>query len=179
MIESCSKGQSSKIFKYLRSLSSLGSIPTSVSLDSSTATLDQEKTTLFNTFFHSVFTHSSFNLPSPENLSVPASTISDISISELDVFEALSSLNESISMGIDGIGPKLLKHCGLALYKPIHHLFMLSISRHYVPEDWRLHLVIPIHKAGDRSSVRNYRPVSLLCSISKVLELFMTTSLFL
>ena len=173
VIESCSKGQSSKNFKYLRSLSSLGSIPTSVSLDSSTATLDQEKATLFNTFFHSVFTHSSFNLPPSENFPVPDSTISDISI------KALSSLNESISMGIDGIGQKLLKHCGLALYKPIHHLFMLSISRHYVPEDWRLHLVIPIHKAGDRSSVRNYRPVSLLCSISKVLELFMTTLLFL
>ena len=118
--------------------------------------LDQEKATLFNTFFHSVFTHSSFNLPPSENFPVPDSTISDISISELDVFEALSSLNESKSMGIDGIGPKLLKHCGLALYKPIHHLFMLSISHHYVPEDWHLHLVIPIHKAGDKSSVRNY-----------------------
>ena len=46
-------------------------------------------------------------------------------------------------MGIDGIGPKLLKHCGLALYKSIQHLFMLSISHHYVPEDWHLHLVIP------------------------------------
>ena len=170
LIELCSKGQSSKNFKYLRSLSSLGSIPTSVSLDSSTAMLDQEKATLFNTFFHSVFTHSSFNLPPSENFPVPDSTISDISISELDVFEALSSLNESKSMGIDGIGPKLLKHCGLALYKPIQHLFMLSISHHYVPEDWRLHLVIPIHKAGDKSSVRNYRPVALLCSISKVLE---------
>ena len=103
LIESCSKGQSSKNFNYLRSLSSLGSIPTSVSLDSSTAMLDQEKATLFNTFFHSVFTHSSFNLPPSENFPVPDSTISDISISELDVFEALSSLNESKSMGIDGI----------------------------------------------------------------------------
>ena len=170
LIELCSKGQSCKKFKYLRSLSSLGSIPTSVSLDSSTAMLDQEKATLFNTFFHSVFTHSSFNLPPPENFPVPNSTISDISISELDVFEALSSLNESKSIGIDGKGPKLLKHCGLVLYKPIQHLFMLSISHHYVPEDWHLHLVIPIHKAGDKSSVRNYRPVSLLCSISKVLD---------
>ena len=36
--------------------------------------------------------------------------------------------------------------------------------------DWRLHVITPIHKSGDKSSVKNYRPISLLCIISKVLE---------
>ena len=84
---------------------------------------------MFNTFFHSVFTHSLFSLPPLDELPIPDSTITDISISESDVHEALSSLNTTKAMGIDGIGPKLLKHCALALYKPIHHLFMLSISQ--------------------------------------------------
>ena len=88
-------------------------------------------------------------------------------MSESDVHKALSSLNTTKSMGIDGIGPKFLKHCA---FKPIHHLFKLSISHFYVPKDWRLHLVTPIHKSGDKSSVKNYRPISLLCTISKVLE---------
>ena len=73
-------------------------------------------------------------------------------------------------MGIDGIGPKLLKHCALALYKPIHHLFVLSISQHYLPKEWRFHLITPIYKSGNKSSVKNFRPISLLCIISKVLK---------
>ena len=52
----------------------------------------------------------------------------DSLISESDVYNALSSLSPTKAMGIDAIGPKLLKHCALALYKPIHHLFVLSIS---------------------------------------------------
>ena len=62
LIKSCSKGQSSKNFKYLRSLSSLGSIP--VSLDSSTATLDQEKATFLTPFFtqFSLTAHSTCHL---------------------------------------------------------------------------------------------------------------------
>ena len=96
--------------------------------------------------------------------------ISDIGISESDVFEALSSLDPNKAMGIDGIGPKILKHCALALFKPLHHLFLLSLSQHYLPEDWRCHLIVPVFKSGNKSSVRNYRPISLLCTVSKVLE---------
>ena len=33
-----------------------------------------------------------------------------------------------------------------------------------------MHLISPIFKSGDRSSVRNYRPIPLLCTISKLLE---------
>ncbi len=64
----------------------------------------------------------------------------------------------------------LLKHCAIALYQPVHHLFSLSLSLHYIPKEWRIHQVTPIHKSGDRSRVENYRPISLLCTLSKVLE---------
>ena len=86
------------------------------------------------------------------------------------MFQALSSLDSSKSAGPDGISPKILKYCALALYKPIHHIFMLSLSQHYLPVDGRLHLITPVYKSGDKSSVRNYRPISLLGVISKVFE---------
>ena len=71
------------------------------------------------------------------------------------------------AMGIDEVGPKIVKHCALALYKPIHHRFLLSLSQHYLPNDLRTHLIIPVFKSGDKSSVRNYHTISLM---SKVLE---------
>ena len=73
-------------------------------------------------------------------------------------------------MGIDNIGPRILKCSALALYQPLHHLFISCLSQHCIPNEWRIHLIVPIHKSGDKASVKNYRPISLLCSISKVLE---------
>ena len=83
---------------------------------------------------------------------------------------ALTSLNPTKAGGIDGIGPRLLKFGTTALYQPIHYLFSLSLSQQYIPEEWRIHCITPIHKSGDRSSVKNYRPISLPCTISKVFE---------
>ena len=73
-------------------------------------------------------------------------------------------------MGSDGISPKLLKNCALALYQPLHHLFSSSLLQNYLPSEWRTHLIKPIFKSGNRNSVRNYRPISLLSVVSKVLE---------
>ena len=129
---------------YIATLSSTTSVP---SIGKSIASDDYNKACLFNTFFYSVFTRSSFQIPPLEPS--PASSISVIGISELDVFDALSSLDSSKAMGMDGIGPKVLKQCALALYKPIHHLFLLSLSQHYLPTDWRTHLIIPVFKSGN------------------------------
>ena len=139
-------------------------------LDRATADSDLEKSSLFNSFFHSVFTNSSFYLSPVSLLPEPQSVLDDFLITESEVFQALSSLDLSTAMGCDGIGPRLLKHCALAVYQPLHHLFCLSLSQHYIPVEWRTHMVRPIFKSGDRNSVKNYRPISLLCVTSKFLE---------
>lgn len=96
--------------------------------------------------------------------------LSSIVCSESDVLEALYDLDPSKAKGIDGIGPNVLKHCALALYQPLHHLFNKSLVDHCLPTEWRIHNITPIFKSGDRACVSNYRPISLLCCASKVLE---------
>ena len=61
--------------------------------DNTFAASDLDKASLFNKYFHSVFTRSSFQLPPIGELETPPSSLSDISISELDVFRALRSLD--------------------------------------------------------------------------------------
>ena len=161
-----------KIYDYINSLTNSCKIPPLVYLCSSQASSDRDRAALFNSFFHSVFTVSHFTLPSSDNLSIPPSIISDLQIDQLQVLEALSSLDSTKSSGIDGIGPKLLKHCALALYGPIHHLFCTSLTKQVLPSDWKHHCITPIHKSGDKASVNNYRQISLLCTLSKVLERF-------
>ena len=53
----------------------------------------------------------------------PVSCLSDLTITTTEVYQGLSSLDPGKAMGCDGIGPKLLKHCALALYEPSHHFF--------------------------------------------------------
>ena len=83
---------------------------------------------------------------------------------------ALISLDPSNSAGYDQISPKLLKHCAPALCSVLHHLFRLCLDQSYIPSDWHMHLITPILKSGDKSQVTNYRPISLLCITSKILE---------
>ena len=65
----CSQS-STEIFSYIKSLSSAPSVPPIVSLDDSTGSNDCDKVSLFNSFFHSVFTRSDFEIPPLEELPV-------------------------------------------------------------------------------------------------------------
>ena len=137
--------------------------------DDTYAVSDSDIASLFNKYF-SVFVRSSYELPPTHELNRPSSYLSEISFNEQDVFRALRSLDPSKAMGSDGISPKLLKNCALGLYQPLHHLFSSSLLQNYLPSEWRTHLIKPIFKSGNRNSVRNYRPISLLSEVSKVLE---------
>ena len=86
-----------------------------VSLDET----NQEKANVFNTFFHSTFSTSDFILPS-EDLPDAGETFSTVSFTDINI---LVSLDETKAKGIDGICPRILKHCAFALYKPLFHLF--------------------------------------------------------
>ena len=79
-----------------------------------------------------------------------------IDISEEEVLEALSSLDPDKSLGINAIGPRVLKKCAYSLSRPLHHLFVTSLSKHTIPSDWHIHVITPVHKCGDKSLVNNY-----------------------
>jgi len=119
---------------------------------------------------NSMFTVCSYTLPSDANLPMGDTNCADLDISEDDVLEILSCLDPDKAMGLDGIGPKFLKYCALAIYQPLHHLFLTFLHQHKIPTEWKIHCISPTHKSGDKASVSNCRPISLLGSTSKVME---------
>ena len=88
-----SRSHSSAIHSYIRSISGLNSLPAVMTLDSNSAASDKEKAILFNQYFHSVFSASSFPLPSTSELTRPNSFIDAVIFNELDVFKGLRALD--------------------------------------------------------------------------------------
>ena len=90
-------------------------------------------------------------------------SLQDIDICSEEIFEVLISLDPNKASGIDNISPKILKIiryvCAFPLSGPICHLFQQCISQSYLPQEWRIHCIIPIYKSRDKS---DYHLVSLV-----------------
>lgn len=156
---------SSSIFSYIRSLRKQPGFPSAMFSEDDSAFTSHGKAELFNKFFQSVFTPMSTSQKSP-----PTESVGSISFDVDDVFRYLSLLDPNKSMGIDQIPNYVLKSCSKSLCLPVYHLFIQCVIQSYLPHEWRIHKIISIHKSSDKSEVKNYRPISLLCCISKVLE---------
>ena len=102
--------------------------------------------------------------------SVPANYLSEIIVEPDAVYKILSNLNCHKSPGCDSIDSVILKNCAISLYEPVSYLFNQSLQSQQFPDEWKVHKICPIPKKGDLLLVQNYRPISLLCILSKVME---------
>ena len=93
--------------------------------------MDEDKAKLFNYYFFSVFTHSSYQLPSLREVAHTTPALDEICFDEREVYDVLISQDCNKAAGIDGIHPDVLKHCATPLTKPLHHLFYIQ-SRHTI-----------------------------------------------
>jgi hypothetical protein len=69
-----------------------------------------------------------------------------------------------------GVSTKMIKYIGNEISIPLAHIFNLSLSMGVFPSKLKLCRVVPILKSGNNMECDNYRPISLISSISKILE---------
>jgi hypothetical protein len=89
----------------------------------------------------------------------------------------LKKLDPSKATGPDDIPALVLKHCSSSLGKPLASLFKLSFNIGCIPQEWKKANVVPVFNAGDKTDTNNYRPISLLCIIAKIMETIINDSL--
>lgn len=134
---------------------------------------NKETADFLNNYFSSVFTQENVNfIPECEKIFSGSSNeiFSDLIIDENEILSRLNKINVGKSIGPDDIHGKLLYEIRQEISKPLAHLFTLSIAVGTVPQDWRDANVIPLFKKGSKSQAQNYRPVSLLSIVGKLLE---------
>lgn len=93
----------------------------------------------------------------------------NILITEYEVFEQLSKLDDSKSCGPENIPPKLYRLSVEFIYKPLTHIFNTLIHQRKYPTDWKIAKVIPIPKKPN-PSIEDIRPISILNTFSKIFE---------
>ena len=91
-------------------------------------------------------------------------------VRESFVLEQLLALKTNKAIGLDKISARLLKCAATSIYPSITYLLNLSIRTHELPRIWKSAKVIAFFKSGDRTDASNYRPTSILPTISKILE---------
>lgn len=91
-------------------------------------------------------------------------------ITEADVVRVIRSLRPSRAKAVIGMSTVMLKELSESLVYPITKIVNLSIAQGLFPNVWKLAAVFPVFKGGDRLSICNYRPISILPVVSKVAE---------
>ena len=91
-------------------------------------------------------------------------------VSEDEVRKFLNSINPRKAMGYDMISPRFVYEGREGIVTPLTYLVNLSLAKGEVPEILKQAKVLPLFKKGARDEVGNYRPVSILPVLSKILE---------
>ena len=87
-----------------------------------------------------------------------------------EVMKVCYSLQGKTACGVDGISTKLLQCVIDVLVLPLTYIINLSFASGVFPEKLKIAKVVPVYKGGDSSNLINFRPVSVLPSISKIFK---------
>ena len=99
--------------------------------------------------------------PSPDGLD------NDFTIDEIS--SAIASSRIGKSAGDDNIPVEAFKYAGDGLKQSLARLFNRCLHESLIPPQWSIGLITLLHKQGDRRCPSNYRPITLLPTVCKIL----------
>ena len=148
--------------------------PASFILKGKSLTSKKEIANGFNNYFASIGEEMADSLPTvqgyEEYLRKTAERFQLEPIEAVDVEEIMKQQQPKLSCGLDTINNRIVKTASSELAVPMSIIVNKSIAEGVVPSIYKIARIIPLYKKGPTNDCGNYRPVSLLPSLSKILE---------
>ena len=171
------KGDLSKLWKAVNQASSRNgksSIPQCIIADGAYHTNPRSISSALNSHFGSIGRILPEKIPCIARTSLPIDGHSGLfqsqEVSESVVNKQLLALKANKAIGLDNIRAKLLKYSAQSITYSITKLINLLIRTVKFQEIWKCSKVTALLKSGDRTNPTNYRPISILPTLSKILK---------
>ena len=135
---------------------------------------DRSKANIFNDYFSNIGQKLASTFPSNNNWENYVTTrytrlaFKKVGVADIDIH--VKKLLNKTSHGWDLLTNNMLKKWSYFLSYYLAELVNLSISQSTYPTLYKKTRVIPLHKGGSKTTVTNYRPISLAPVISKIIE---------
>ena len=91
-------------------------------------------------------------------------------VTRIEVEKYIDHLKPKRSSGMDKIDNILIKELRDLISEPLSIIYSNSLTEGVFPDKMKISKVIPLHKNKSKDETNNYRPISLLLTISKILE---------
>ena len=148
-----------------------------IKLPEKTVTSTEELVDVFNEHFINIGPNLAETIQNENDISFqdfinkqdPEFTFQPVSI--VKVYNLINNLSTSKATGIDKISAKVLRAAASAIAPSLTEIFNMSIDSNRFPSDWKTARVIPLFKNGQRSVLDNYRPISIVPVVSKIIRL--------
>ena len=159
-----------QFWKAIKCLSKQKSTIPTLMLNDVSASTNSAKAKMLNDFFSSCFNPAVPPLLESLNDCPSNHCPDDFLCCEEEVAALIRSLDVSKASGPGGISSRMLKGTLESIVPSLTKLFNISIRTGKFPQCWKESSIVPIPKGGDSSKPGNYRPISLLSIMSKLLE---------
>ena len=139
---------------------------------------------LFNEFFTNVGPDLAKNIITPNGTSIfdymqnrNDTCMFLTPVDEMEVSRVVKSCKNKYSTDSNELSMYVVKRIIVNIVTPVTHICNLSFKNGVFPDQMKIAKIIPIYKSGKRENCTNYRPISLLPQISKILEKLFNTRL--
>lgn len=174
--------QNPKFFwSFVKSKTASGDMPDKMIFEGIELSNGKEICEAFNNYFHSVFIDSNNTNSGPNDLSprvhIGGIDISSINLEDSVVLRHLQLVNTNKGAGWDEIHPIFISKCATEILIPVCMIYRASVSSGIFPDIWKKALITPIPKNNKKDQICQYRPISKLSVLGKILEKIVTDQL--
>lgn len=138
------------------------------------AETEEEEKEAWREYFMEMLTEDDENMEMTPEETQPSTQPEEETPTREEIEEIVKTLRNGKAAGKDNIGNELIKYGGEQLITKIHKLIKEIWEKEAIPEEWEIGQIIPIHKSGEHTICDNYRGITKLCNIYKIL----TTSIY-